>query len=96
MLIFPRLPAGINPLTNSEELLELAKQVLTLFKVKTNWAQPINIKKYKNCVFIGHLGSNILWSYDGKFYIGGWSSEGEGRKEGQGIEFVPESTIVLI
>ena len=51
-----------------------------MFNVSSNWSEPINIKKYKNCVFFNHLKTNVLWHYDGKFYIGGWSEAGEGCK----------------
>lgn len=63
----------------------MAKKVLIAFNVQANWSKPINIKKFKNCVHFNHLKTNILWHYDGKFYIGGWDEQGEGNKEGYGI-----------
>lgn len=50
------------------------------FNVVSDWSEPINIKKYKNCVFFNHIKTNVLWHYDGKFYIGGWSEDKEGSK----------------
>ena len=79
-LILPKLPDGFNPVLNSEELMNLAKELMSCFNVNSDWSEPINIKKYKNCVFFNHINTNILWHYDNKFYIGGWSEEGEGSK----------------
>ena len=92
MIILPQLPSGFNPVLNSEQLLKLAKELMATFNVASDWSEPVNIKKFKNCVFFNHLNTNILWYYDGKFYIGGWSGEGEGCKEGYGVESIPESS----
>lgn len=56
--------------------MNLAKELMISFNVESDWSQPINIKKYRNCVFFNHLNTNVLWHYDNKFYIGGWSDEG--------------------
>ena len=51
------------------------------------------MSKYRDCVhFSIEDEKDILWRFDGKFYYGGWRkySNGEGAKEGEGIEIVPE------
>lgn len=54
--------------------------------------------KFKNGV-IFHINSekNIVWQYDGKFFIGNWWVDTVnhtcGEKNGRGMEFVPNQYI---
>lgn len=57
------------------------------------------VKKFKNCVWFKVFDMNIVWYYEGKFYVGGWKESGfanEGEKEGYGIELIPNSKPSLI
>lgn len=52
------------------------------------------MKKYKNCIIFKtpEDKKTIVWHYSGKFYIGGWdqTEDGEGKKNGEGFEYIPE------
>ena len=70
-----------------------------MFGVKTE-REPNKLitRRFKNGVYY-HLSANknILWYYNGAFYLGGWDTElpTEGQKQGFGFEYVPRKYIYL-
>ena len=72
--------------------MEIGKIAFKKLKCPFNETTILNVKKFKNCVrFAIGTEHNILWHYEGKFYYGGWKnfSNGEGEKNGEGVEIVP-------
>ena len=52
------------------------------------------MKKYKNCAIFKtpECKKTVVWHFAGKFYFGGWeqNENGEGKKSGDGFEYIPE------
>lgn len=66
------------------QLLTIGKQMLVMFGVDDD--EPVEFKKYKNCVCYKIEGYQLIWYYEGNFYLGEFnSSEGVSEKHGYGI-----------
>lgn len=55
-------------------------------------------RRFKNGVYFQLGGNkNILWYFNGSFYLGGWDTNlpTEGQKTGFGLEYVPEKYFYL-
>ncbi len=88
----PELPSPPSAFDSQEDLYTLGKLTFIAFGINIDSSKQMSVKKYKNCVYF-NLGekNNILWYFDGRFYIGEWQVHltGEGEKSGQGLEYVP-------
>jgi hypothetical protein len=91
--VIPPLSALPTADSAPEELVQIAKHIFTSFNCKINEHTVINVRKYRNCVFLSiDPQNNVLYHYEtGKLYYGGWkiAPNGEGEKEGHGIEILP-------
>lgn len=84
----PDLPSPPTPYDSQEDLYTLGKLTFIAFGINPDNEKQMSVKKYKNCVYynIGEK-NNILWYFDGRFYIGEWQVHltGEGEKSGEGF-----------
>lgn len=86
------MPSPPTQFDSQEDLFNLAKIVFMAFDMPLNPNIQVVVKKYKNCVYFNAGDKyNVLWYFDGRFYIGEWliSVTGEGEKSGLGLEYLP-------
>ena len=50
----------------------------------------MSIRRYNNCVVVVRGEIGLVWHFSGRVYLGGWNqAEGEGGKQGLGLEWSP-------
>ena len=74
----------------TEELKIIAQEALVKFGLAKD--EDVQVKKYRNCVFFQLEYYQMVWYFEGTFYLGELSKmDGVSEKNGYGIEIIPDS-----